>query len=224
MDAYYEGHKSRYRRTLEYYAKLPFPRPARTLEIGGGQIVLMAKRLFGDEGTLGDVSEEFAGGIKSHGILFTECDLLHDDIPFRDHFDCVVMGEVVEHLPVPLHGIMAKVLTWLKPGGFILLTTPNLYRLRNLVRLALGARVFDFNFHPDRGKSIGHPFEYYEEHLRWHLEQAGYTEVHTELAQLAGYSSGATAMTKAARLAAAPLFMRRIWRDSIVATARRPLS
>jgi SAM-dependent methyltransferase len=219
---YYEGHRDRYRRTLEYLCRLPLPSPARVLEIGGGQIALLCEYLFDDNGAIADVSEEYSKPIVDQGVEFVRCDLVRDDIAYRDEFDAVVMCEVVEHLPVPLHIVLEKVKAWVKPGGYLLLTTPNLYRLRNLLRLALGLRVFDFFFYPEQGKSIGHPFEFYREHLAWHLERAGFDVEFIELAQLAGYRSGATLLAKAGRLLAAPLLARPLWRDSLVACVKRP--
>ena len=221
-DSYYNQHKRRYRRTLDRVCKIPIPTPARILEIGGGQIVLLSNRLFGDNVVLGDINPDYSKSVKDRGIEFVKCDLLHNDLDYRDEFDLIVVCEVVEHLPVPLHTILEKMKKWLKPGGYIFITTPNLYRFRNLVRLALGMRVFDLFFYPEPGNSIGHPFEFYEKHLRWHLDKAGFEIQYTELTQLVGFECGATLLARVGRLLASPLTFRRLWRDSLVACARRP--
>jgi hypothetical protein len=77
------------------------------------------------------------------------------------------------------------------------ITTPNLYRLRNLVRMALGARVFDLFYLPERGQGIGHPFEYSAFHLQWQLEKAGFKVDQIQLRQQdnAGASLHHTAWT-----------------------------
>lgn len=222
MPGYYREHRTRYRKTLGGLAKLPLPRPARLLEIGGGQIALLSRDLFGDECVVGDLSEKYAESVTRHGLGFVKCDLLYDDISERNAFDVVVLCEVVEHLPVPLHLVLEKVRQWIKPGGYLFITTPNLYRLRNLVRLAAGAKVFGMLYYPEPGHGIGHPFEYSMPHLGWHLRKAGYEDVNMELVQL--ISTGANPVSKVLRFLAKPLALRPLWRDCIVATARKPES
>lgn len=221
-DGYYKGNWSRYRRTFEMLSSLPLPTPAKLLEIGGGQIALLSRCLYGDRCTVGDVNEAFSSTLLEHGIEFLKCDLLRDDLPFDQELDLVVLLEVVEHMPVPLHQVLQKVRRWIKPGGHLFCTTPNLYRLRNVVRLTLGLRVFDFFFIPEESKSIGHPFEYYDAHLRFHLERAGFRVQSVKLRQLHGFESGATRVARIGRFLSAPLLTNPTWRDSLVAVARNP--
>jgi len=223
VDDYYRGNWSRYRRTFELLSSLPLPNPAKMLEVGGGQMALLSRYLYGDDCAVGDVNEQFNATLLEHGVAFHRCDLIRDDLPFEDDLDVVVLLEFVEHVPMPLHEVLEKVKRWIKPGGYLFITTPNLYRLRNVVRLALGLRVFDFFFVPEENKSIGHPFEYFSEHLRFHLERAGFEVQSIDLKQLHGFQSGATLLTKLGRLAATPLFSNPKWRDSLVAVAKKPL-
>jgi SAM-dependent methyltransferase len=53
-------------------------------------------------------------------------------LPFRDEaFDAVFAGELIEHLPDPRPGV-AEFRRVLRPGGTLILTTPNRLRLANL--------------------------------------------------------------------------------------------
>ena len=217
---YYRRYRKRYFKTLQYFANLDLPRPAKILEVGGGQIALLAHHLFGDEGTTGDINEAYARPVTSHGLDFVVCDLVHDDVPHRDHFDVFVLCEVIEHMPIPPHIVLEKIKQWIKPGGVILLTTPNLYRLRNTLRLLTGMRVFCNWYYPPRGKGLGHPIEYSAEHMQWQLEKAGFEVRIMDHVQLT--NAGSHWWSRIMRAVLAPLLLRPLWRDALVAVAVKP--
>jgi glycosyltransferase involved in cell wall biosynthesis/SAM-dependent methyltransferase len=73
-----------------------------------------------------------------------ECDIDHfdaekDPFPYPDgHFSTVVCGELIEHLfEDPMH-LMSEVNRILKPGGHLVLTTPNIAALRGISAILLG--------------------------------------------------------------------------------------
>jgi 2-polyprenyl-3-methyl-5-hydroxy-6-metoxy-1,4-benzoquinol methylase len=70
------------------------------------------------------------------------CNIESDRFPFNDnYFDLVVCTEVLEHLPQsPVHALheMRRVM---KPGGKLLITTPNIARSINRAKLLLGKSV-----------------------------------------------------------------------------------
>jgi len=221
LNSYYERSRERYFLTLRYLADLDLPEPAKLLDVGGGQFAILASKLFGDEGTVGDIGDAYRAPADAAGVDFTVCNLLDDDPPsFRGAFDAIVLAEVVEHLPVPPYLILSKVRTWLKAGGLLLLTTPNLFRLRNLARMALGRDPFDNFMMPRDEVSLGHQTEYSAPHLAWHIREAGFTLERLEHDQLgqAGFSWKA----RVARKLVAPLQLRRAWREELVAVARNP--
>ena len=187
------------------------------LEIGGGQIALLMKELFDDSCTIADVNEAHKLGILNHGVNFLCCDLLHDDLEEKKIYALVIMCEVIEHMPIPPHIILEKVKTWIKPNGLLFLTTPNLYRFRNLIRLALGMRVFDTFLIPEREKSIGHLIEYSKTHMEWQLRKAGFSSINIELKQLD--NAGSSFWAQLGRIIATPVLLRPLWRDKLIATA-----
>ena len=68
----------------------------------------------------------------------------------------------------------------LRPRGLLLCSTPNLYRLRNVVYLLRGRPLFDhFDLPGERG--YGHVLEYSAEHLAWQFQRAGFTDCAIEL-------------------------------------------
>ena len=73
-----------------------------------------------------------------------ECDIDHfdaekDPFPYPDgHFSTVVCGELIEHLfEDPMH-LMSEVNRILKPGGHLVLTTPNIAALRGISAILQG--------------------------------------------------------------------------------------
>lgn len=217
---YYVQNRPRYRNTMKRVCRLPLPEKAEVLEIGGGQTALLMSRLFGDKSSCGDLYETYASSLTRHGVEVFLYDLTRDEPPPGRQWDLILLCEVVEHLPVPPHIILEKLRRAIRPGGFLFVTTPNLYRFRNVVRLALGKPVLSTFFYPEPGQGIGHPIEYSDAHLRWHLERAGFTVEWTELCQLA--NNAATFGAQLARWASTPLYLRRLWRDNLVAAARNP--
>jgi 2-polyprenyl-3-methyl-5-hydroxy-6-metoxy-1,4-benzoquinol methylase len=187
------------------------------LEIGGGQISLLMHGLFGSTAAVADVNDKYSDWLLKNGCEFRICDLLHDNLIDEERFGLVIMCEVIEHFPVPPMQILGKIKKWMKPGGVLFLTTPNLHRLRNVIRLLFGLRVFDNFFIPDPGQSIGHPIEYSADHLAWQIEQAGFANPQVLYRQLS--LTGATTAVRLARYALSPLLIRKKFRDSLVATA-----
>jgi 2-polyprenyl-3-methyl-5-hydroxy-6-metoxy-1,4-benzoquinol methylase len=70
------------------------------------------------------------------------CDLERDELG-NDKADCAVFAEVLEHLHyyyVPL--VLSKINRALKPGGVLILTTPNIASLFRRLRLLLGINPY----------------------------------------------------------------------------------
>lgn len=219
-DEYYRLERERYWRSLQFFARLPLPSPARILEVGGGQLAVMCKNLFGDDCTVGDISKRFSSPLDRQGIPLIECNLLSDDFPdAREQFDALALLEVIEHLPLPPYVVLDRVKKFLKPGGVIFITTPNLFRLRNLARMIAGVEFLDRFMLPMPGQGLGHQLEYSAEHLKWQIEQAKLELIlleHDELGH-AGHSPKA----RLARKLLSPLTARPRWRDELVAAAKK---
>ncbi|MEH2557280.1 SAM-dependent methyltransferase [Bradyrhizobium algeriense] len=218
-DDYYRHDQERYWRSLEIFCELDLPRPARILEIGGGQMAVMCSKLFNDECVVGDISDQFIAPIERQNIPFIPYNLMSDEEhSAKGAFDAVVLLEVIEHVPVPAYVLFERIKRLLKPGGILFLTTPNLFRLRNLIRMFLGIEFLDRFLLPQPGQGLGHQLEYSANHLDWQLERAGLSKIfiqHDELGRV-GHSSKA----RLARRLLAPLRLRPIWRDGLVAAAR----
>jgi len=82
-------------------------------------------------------------------------------IPFDDnHFDCVCLFQVIEHIEEDVE-ILKEIRRVLKPGGFMIMTTPN-----RVLRVPLGEKPWN----------IEHVREYYPEELQDIMVVAGYSK------------------------------------------------
>lgn len=71
-------------------------------------------------------------------------DIERERFPFADgEFDVVLFCEVIEHLTENPVFALSEIHRVLKPGGLVIVSTPNAARSGNLMRLWLGVNVFD---------------------------------------------------------------------------------
>ena len=70
--------------------------------------------------------------------------LEEDVFPWPDDtFDVVVFCEIIEHLLMDPARVLREIHRVLRPGGRLILTTPNVDRLDNVLRLVAGANIYD---------------------------------------------------------------------------------
>ncbi len=136
---YFNIHIDRYRYLLSKISKLNLPKNSRVLDIG-----CYPPHLF---------SLLKMQGFQVHGIssphepvIYPKIQVLNienSDLPFsKNHFDLILLTELVEHLllnPVP---VLKNICRVLKPGGHFILTTPNAARLQNIVKLLIGQNIY----------------------------------------------------------------------------------
>jgi SAM-dependent methyltransferase len=135
-DFTYDLRESRLRKCTSLIASLP---PGHLLDIGctkGEWARHWASRGWDTAGV--DISQNHVAIARDAGIDARLCDLNRDPLPFDDaEFDLIFAGEVIEHL-VDTDGFLAEVRRCCKPGGHLVLTTPNLASFENRIRLLLG--------------------------------------------------------------------------------------
>ncbi len=116
------------------------PSPARVLEVGTAYgVTLLALRSLGYQVAGADMAE----GIESYGtpliresVPLQPWDLHTQDWPAEsDRYDVVIASEVLEHLQISLNRAVARLAAALNPNGWLIITTPNLYRLESIVRI-----------------------------------------------------------------------------------------
>ena len=113
---------------------------ARILEHGAVPLLLTAAlQELGFAVTGLDVAPgRFAGAIAELGLDVRRCDVETEALPFADRsFDAVLFNELFEHLRVDPIFTLREVRRVLRPGGVLLLSTPNLRSFRGLRNLLL---------------------------------------------------------------------------------------
>jgi SAM-dependent methyltransferase len=216
---YYPRYRSRYAAILRRFAEKAPQRRAEVLDIGGGQLAFLAVALWGDQGCVADVDETCFAGLRSRGIDAFQWNLALEDAPTDRRFDAIFFSEVIEHLPVPGHIALRRLRMLLRPNGLLVCSTPNLYRLRNVVYLLRGRPLFD-HFDLPGVRGYGHVLEYSADHLAWQFERAGFDDCTVELRDFT--HTPHERLDRALSTLGAPL--RRIprYRDNLLALATAP--
>jgi 2-polyprenyl-3-methyl-5-hydroxy-6-metoxy-1,4-benzoquinol methylase len=100
--------------------------------------------------------------LEAEGIHFVIAELARGTLPFdREEFDLVVFTEVLEHLFVLPHAVLLEINRITKPGGFLVLSTPNLLSLYKRLRFLKGISPMErASMKRDGGVAQGHVREY----------------------------------------------------------------
>jgi SAM-dependent methyltransferase len=120
--------------------------PGRLLEVGAFDgLFLQAGREAGWQVAGTEIDTEAAAVAAGRGIAMHVGRL--EDAPYApDTFDAVALRDVIEHLPEP-RADLARMATWLRPGGALYIWTPNVDSLtRRLYGQNWGAVVFPWHF------------------------------------------------------------------------------
>jgi SAM-dependent methyltransferase len=81
---------------------------------------------------------------ETHEFRYREFNIEEDGFPYGDgHFDGVIYCEILEHLFRDPIAVFAEIHRVLKPGGWLVVTTPNVARRQNVARLARGLNMYD---------------------------------------------------------------------------------
>ena len=91
------------------------------------------------------------------------CDLLHEPIPFREKFDVVFAGEILEHL-IETEKLVGKMRELIREDGTVIITVPNTAAWYNRFLLLLG--YLPFWVESGSKKSFGTPYGRVEGHVR----------------------------------------------------------
>jgi SAM-dependent methyltransferase len=129
-----------------------------------------------DHGYSVAATDYVGSAFKLHGsIPFTECDLNSDFATrFPDRFDYIVASEIIEHLENPRH-FARQAFALLKPGGRMLLSTPNIESSASKVMFLTAGRFLWFG--DQQYASDGHitPLSHWQ--IGCAMKEAGFDEI-----------------------------------------------
>jgi 2-polyprenyl-3-methyl-5-hydroxy-6-metoxy-1,4-benzoquinol methylase len=120
----------------------------KVLELGGG-IAELSRRMTekGIKVTFVDLSDANLAKAAKLGLETHKLDLNLGLPPFEDStFDGVVMLEIIEHV-VAAEFLLKEIHRVLKPGGFVILSTPNFAFPLNRLRILAGGLSMDEGYH-----------------------------------------------------------------------------
>lgn len=145
--------------------------PQRVLDIGMSHQTLLLREVFPDVSlsTLGFYDHRFE---QMEGVSHTPFDLNlageQANWPVLEAFDLILFAEVIEHLYVPPTKVLRMLRELLRPGGVLLIQTPNPVNLAR--RLALLGGKSPFEIIRDDANNPGHYCEYTVEQLLYLAE------------------------------------------------------
>lgn len=119
----------------------------RIVDVGCGYGILLYKlQKAGYNNTLGiDPISKVIESLKSEGVSAQVGDLEKGVGAIDDEsVDVVVCLEVLEHLYDPA-GALKEINRWLRPGGLLIASVPNAYRLRQRLNIVIGETTSDVN-------------------------------------------------------------------------------
>lgn len=172
--AYFNFHRGRFSFLLKKLAELYSP-GMKFLDIGSFEgYLLLGAKLIGYDSAGVDL-EKYASALsplcQKYGLDNRAGDL-RNPLPFADDsFELILFSEVLEHFdfhPLPFFRELKRVL---KPGGKIIITTPNLCRLNNCLSL-----IFDQSINWDIKENYHenvHRREFTRAEIAWLLKESG---------------------------------------------------
>ena len=91
--------------------------------------------------SMGD-EEESRKRKEKFNFIVKNCDLGKNYFPFENNFfDLILFSETLEHFNFHPLAVFCEIFRVLKPGGKVIITTPNLLRLNNRVKMFIGKSI-----------------------------------------------------------------------------------
>ena len=131
---------------------LKLPNRRTCLDIGTSAFTFVLPRLFEETHTL-DYTDTMAARCAKAGVRFYHGGISASEgkvtapVP-GDMFDCILFLEVIEHFHLNPVDVLKLLQTKLKPGGTLILSTPNMMSLGNRIKMVLNRKLNHFHYPP----------------------------------------------------------------------------
>ena len=113
----------------------------KVLDLGGRDGTLSRHYSNDNKLTIGDIDEKALSYAKANYDVETQIINLNETLPFPNNtFDCIVMAEVLEHLPYPMI-TLGEVKRVLKQDGEFIGNLPLAYHLKDRIQILRGRRL-----------------------------------------------------------------------------------
>jgi len=89
--------------------------------------------------------DDYLQAYRDYHCQFVCGDIIREALPFRDgQFTVVTFSEVLEHLPTErVHFVLSEIARVVRPGGFLIASSPNQASLENRLRLLKGKSILE---------------------------------------------------------------------------------
>lgn len=149
MGRYLKNNRKRHKYLVELCKNLNPDKSAKILDIGRSNLSVLLAKYYSDVTTLGFDLDLDKGGhreietINLKNIVFDLNECKNVEKWIEDKFDLIIYSEVLEHLYEAPEFSLLFLNYLLKPGGFIICTTPNAASLYRRRKLFFGKNDFD---------------------------------------------------------------------------------
>ena len=154
-DDYYQVHLVRFKYLLSKIALLKLPSSAKILDVGcyPPYIFNQLSPLYQVFGISSPLEPFNHSRVK---ILNLESEPI--DFP-KNSFNLIIFSEIIEHLSNPV-SVLKKLLPLLKKDGYLVVTTPNVFRWQNIINLNFGKNIYFPLFQLEQPINFRHQREY----------------------------------------------------------------
>lgn len=178
----------RVREIVKYISRVGQGRKILDIGIGYGFYDIILKEDFGLDVTGMEIEANIPAycilpKLRGIPIISGELSKKPSSIPEKS-FDVVIFAEVIEHLHISPLRVLLEIKRILKPGGLLLLTTPNVARLSSVLALLAGKNIVEM--FPDDDTELDHITdrmthirEYTMNELKTLMKRAGYKIIKT---------------------------------------------
>lgn len=135
----FKDHKNRYKKDLELINR--YFKRGKILDLGANPFhITYCLKQWGFDVTGVDINpDSFTAFLKKYDLDIKRANMETEKLPFKNNtFDFIIFNEVFEHLRINPILTLKEINRVLKPGGILLLTTPNLYAIHKIFMFNLG--------------------------------------------------------------------------------------